>query len=761
MTLLSSAGRRRGDEAAPKSFRTRRSAYRLRHLHTKLGIELLETRCLLSCSGNDLILRTYDGTCNNLDEPDWGSTGVHLLRTAPAAYADGISAPVVGSPARPSPRLISNAAVAMPVDLERNERHMSDFIYVFGQFIDHDLDLTPNASPAEPFNIPVPKWDPFFDPAGTGTKVISLNRSLYDPLTGTGIGNPREQINTLTAWLDGSVIYGSDAARAAALRSGVNGRLKTSAGDLLPFNTMGLPNDIPFGADPTKFFVAGDVRANENVELTAMHTLWMREHNRLADQIHLEQPTLNDEEIFQLARKIVGAELQVIFYKGWIPALFGPNALTPYNGYDSAVNAGIATEFSTASLRVGHTLLGDDVEFRDDEGEATHAEVPLKDAFFNPDLLIETGIDSILKYLFTDKANEVDTMIVDGVRNFLFGPPGSGGFDLASLNIQRGRDHGLADYNAVRVAYGLPPAHKLAHITSDPVLQRKLARLYSNVNNIDLWLGGLAEDHVPGTSTGPLIRRVLTEQFQRLRDGDRFWYQQIFSGAELDELENTTLTDIMRRNTGMVNIQDNSFFFELSVSGRLFHDKNENGTQDANEFGLFGWTIELVNNQGTVVETTTTDANGDYEFVLDVPGNRTVRLVTEPGWYYTTTNPIALQLSHGMIVSDVDFGMNFDGLAPGAGLGFALATASPMERPSMAQVSDARAQAVPRDMSIRESASDSASSQSVGETEDSTKLNRRTNTRMVDSETPGLSEEWTDTASGLESPITDTGWILG
>src|SRR5437899_3518833 len=170
-----------------------------------------------------------------------------------------------------------------------------------------------------------------------------------------------------------------------------------------------------------------------------------------------------------MTRRICAGERQVITYRQCLRALLGPNALRPYAGYKDAVNSGIATEFSTAAYRIGHTLINGDVEFLDNEGNPIREELDLDDAFFNPDPLKETGPDPILKYLATDNAQTVDTKIVGDLRNFLFGPPGGGGFDLASLNIQRGRDHGLPDYNSTRVAYGLPRVTDFSQITSDPV----------------------------------------------------------------------------------------------------------------------------------------------------------------------------------------------------------------------------------------------------------------------------------------------------
>ncbi len=615
----------------------------------KPALEILEERCVLSA-----VFRSFDGTGNNLVHTDWGSANTQLLRLAPAEYGDGISTPAGAD--LPSARVVSNAVMAETTEV-LNDRMMSDFIYVFGQFLDHDLSLTPNGKPTESFNIAVPTGDPFFDPNGTGTQVIRLARSQFDPAT--GVSNPRQQTTIVSSWLDGSQIYGSSQARADALRSGIGGQLKTSAGNLLPFNTMGLDNQSPHGADPARFFVAGDIRANENVELTALQTLWMREHNLVASRIQSANPALTDEEIYQRARQWVIAELQVITYKEYLPAMLGTCALKPYAGYRPTVNPGIANEFSTAAFRVGHTFLGDDVEFLDNDGHEIRPEVSLAEAFFNPELLSETNIDPILKYLSTDKAREGDAILVNGVRNFLFGPPGAGGLDLGALDIQRARDHGLADYNSIRAAYGLPRIHSFAQITSDKELQRSLRGLYGNVNNIDVFAGGLAEDHAPGASVGPLFQRIIADQFARLRDADRFWYQRTFSGAALAELQKTTLSDVIRRNTTITKIQDNAFFFEVTVRGRVFLDQNRDGRPGRHEPGIPQITVQLLAADGTVIATTRTQADGTYRFVgrIDGPGKFKIRLVPPHSWKVTSSNPVQISVTRGEVFNDIQFGV--------------------------------------------------------------------------------------------------------
>ncbi|MEI8293655.1 MAG: peroxidase family protein [bacterium] len=382
--------------------------------------------------------------------------------------------------------------------------------------------------------------------------------------------NPRQHMNQISAYLDGSVIYGSDATRAAALRTFSGGKLKTSAGNLMPLNTAGLANANDAHIFPdNQLFLAGDVRANENVELSAIHTLFVREHNQIASAIAASNPAFTDEQIFQNTRRILVGELQVITYREFLPALLGPKALRPYDGYKPDVNPGISTEFSTAAYRIGHTLINDDVELLDNDGNEIDEALQLAEAFFNPSVLEVVGPDPLLKYLATDKAQEVDTQLVGGLRNFLFGPPGAGGFDLASLNIQRGRDHGLSDYNTTRAAYGLPKVKSFAEITSDAALQAKLLSLYGSVDNIDLWIGGLVEDDLPGSSVGATFQRILVDQFQRLRDGDRFWYARVFNGPQLAALEATRLSDIIRRNTSITKIQDNVFFYDENTLASL------------------------------------------------------------------------------------------------------------------------------------------------------------------------------------------------
>lgn len=505
--------------------------------------------------------RSIDGSGNNLQDPLMGATFTQLIRYVFSDYEDGISQMLEDG--RPSARLVSNIVHSQEESIP-NLLNTSDYIWQWGQFLDHDIDFTNGANPIEEADIEVPAGDPFFDPFDTGTEVITFDRSVFDTSTGTGIDNPRQQLNTITTWIDASNVYGSDVERANTLRlNDGTGRLNSSAGNLLPFNTTGLPNDG--GDDDTFLFLAGDFRANEQVGLTTMHTLFMREHNRYVVELRGRNPELSGDELYERGRQYVGALMQAITYNEFLPALLGPDVISPYNGYNPGVDASIGNIFSTAAYRFGHSMLSPQILRLNQNLEVIpEGNLPLLDAFFSPELITdEGGIDPILRGLANQLAQRLDPFVIGDVRNFLFGPPGAGGFDLAALNIQRGRDHGLPNYNDVREQMGLLRVESFQDISSDPDVQMRLLDAYGDVDNIDLWPGGLAEDPVSGSHLGELFSVIIKKQFEALRDGDRFWYELKLNTSELVEVQSTTLADVIRRNTDIgQELQDNVFIVQ-------------------------------------------------------------------------------------------------------------------------------------------------------------------------------------------------------
>lgn len=511
--------------------------------------------------------RTIDGSHNNQNNIDWGSVGDNLSLLVPLAYEDSISAP--SGMNRPNPRVVSNQVFAQS-GLFNDPLKLSDFCWVWGQFIDHDFGLTPDGD--EFFPIAVPRSDRDFDPSGTGAVVIPMMRNRFDPSTGTSVDNPRRHPNLLTAFIDGSGVYGSEQERADWLRSFEEGKLKVSEGNLLPFNTTDGELDSPIEEHAPemddavglfeKHFVAGDVRANENPLLLAFHTLFVREHNRIAEELAQEHPGWDDQQLYLHARKINAGIIQSIVYNEYLPAMGVP--LEPYQGYDPTVNPQVSNLFTAAAFRLGHTLINGNIQRVMNDG-TMHPDGPLSlaDIFFNPFLVMEEGgLDPFLKGMALQTQQQFDAKVVDDIRNFLFGHPGAGGLDLASINILRGRERGLPDLNSIRSSLGLRPYTFFREINSSNIqLSNQLRSTYLNINRIDPWVGLLAERRVSGSLFGETLLTILQQQFTALRDGDRFFYlnDPVLTDEEKEMITNTTFHDVIMRNTGITLMQDNVF----------------------------------------------------------------------------------------------------------------------------------------------------------------------------------------------------------
>jgi len=436
-----------------------------------------------------------------------------------------------------------------------NSVNVSGFVWNWGNIVDHDMVLSKVAIPSDSFPIPIPKGDPVFDPKSKGGLFLTFNR------TGALIVNGiRQQVNSNTAFLDGSVVYGSDTKRANEMRTlDGTGHMKTSTGNLMMFNVDGFPNQPPAdrNLDPGLFFLGGDERSNENVALSTMQNLLVREHNFWADSIKAGDPTLDDTGIYQRARAFVIAEIQLITYRDFIPILLGPNALTPYTGYNSSVDPRVSLAFSTAGFRVGHTFLPP-VLNRLDVRNRSLGDLSLNLALFAPQQVTKFGLEPYLRGLARQIPQEVDVSIVDGVRNFFTGV--GTGFDLAALNMQRGRDHGLPSYNQVRIDYGLAPKATFADVTSNLDFQARLASAYSSPDDMDLWVGCLAEDHFNGGLVGETMWTIFKDQFERTRDGDRFWYESYLDPTTLATVQAQTLGAMIKRNTTIsTEMQDEVF----------------------------------------------------------------------------------------------------------------------------------------------------------------------------------------------------------
>ena len=527
----------------------------------------------------ELDAREADGSGNNAANSDWGSTQSTFIRLAPAAYANGISEPIE----RENPREISNTIVAQDGDIP-NTFGASDLFTFFGQFIDHDIDLTLEDR-TDVYESDVPAGDPIFGAKDT----FEIGRSK--PVDGTGETGPREHANAITSYLDASNIYGSSETVTALLRAdgGASAYMRTSEGDYAP--TMGeikadnpnlpLPDEaLAVGGATDDFYVAGDVRANENVALTSMHTVWLREHNTQVDRLKELHAEWSQQELFDAARVIVEAEYQNVVYTEYLPLLLGAENIPDYQGYDASVNAGIAHEFATAAYRLGHSQISSTIHRTNEDGTTSaDGNLNLFEAFFQPTTLVDGGgIDPILRGLTSNLGQEIDPHIVDDVRNLLFGPPGEGS-DLAVLNIMRGRDHGIPPLNDVREALGLDRYSDFSDLSKDPEIAAKFASVYDTIDNVDLWIGGLAEDKVEGSQLGATFHTIVLDQFMRLRDGDAYYFEERLADTPdlLAQIKDTSFSEIIQRNSDIEYMQDDVFVSHERVGGSASADKMTGG----------------------------------------------------------------------------------------------------------------------------------------------------------------------------------------
>jgi peroxidase len=486
----------------------------------------------------DMNFYSVDGSGNNLARPGLNAAGRDFARLGEAHFADGISSLVDG----PNPRSISNIVVGQGDATIPNPHGLSGMLYAWGQFIDHDLDLSPSDH-VTPIDVVIPAGDAYFS-AGS---LLPMTRAVIDPATGAGTGTPAIAINAITGWLDASMVYGSDEMTAASLRQR-DGHLTTSAGDNLP---------IVGGS-----FVAGDVRATENPSLTALQTLFLRDHNFQVDRLHTLDPSLDGDALYHQARAIVTAEIQHITFDEFLPHLLGAGAIAPYDGYHPEVDPRISVEFAGAAYRFGHSIVSAETERVDESGNLVGPGLELRDTFgMTPAAFAAAdGADGFLRHLGDDASQTMDARIVEDLRNFLVDPPV--GQDLASINIQRDRDLGLGTLNETRADLGLAPYTHFSDITDDQATVAAMREAFGTVDAVDLWTGGLAEGHAPGSELGPTFSAIIGSQFERLRDGDRLWYQNgQLDRDTLDDIQHTTLSDLIVRNTDTRYIQDDVFTF--------------------------------------------------------------------------------------------------------------------------------------------------------------------------------------------------------
>lgn len=532
--------------------------------------------------------RSPDGHGNNLAHPEWGAVGAAFVRIADDSYADGIGAlpSSLQSPnPLPTPRSVTNAVMAQPqvngedIDIP-NSFGTNEYLQFFGQFLTHDIvETNPFGSDA-----------PIFGVAGLPFPFV---RSAYE-LDENGV---RAQHNEETSFLDLTSVYGSNQAMLDLLRADLpdgtqSAKLLTGVNNLLPtFNEIAAntvdPNDtgasvlnvlvVPGtpGAPSPDEYAAGDNRVDQQLPLATHHTVWMREHNYQVDKLAELFPHWSQEQLFQAARAVVEAEWQYVVYHEYLPHLLGPDALSPYTGYDPNVDPSIINEFTTAAFRFGHDQSSNLLSVLGEDGSDLGSKTLAQAFSFVVAATTTTDIDAWIRGQLSQYTQEIDGKVVESNRDLLFNiGNGNVTVDLEVFDIARGRDHGVSDYNAVRKALGLTEYSSFdefgaANGVNADTLSALKTLYFDDIGRLDTIVGGLLEAKVPGSQLGETFHTLTVMQFEALRDGDRFYFENRFADnpALLAEIKSVTLAEIIERTTGIDHVYHDAFAAHERIGG--------------------------------------------------------------------------------------------------------------------------------------------------------------------------------------------------
>ncbi|XP_003425663.1 peroxidase isoform X3 [Nasonia vitripennis] len=551
-----------------------------------LGSTSLGTSCNAQQEADcnlDSKYRTLDGSCNNLQNPKWGSAFTAYARLLFPQYADGIQMPRKerGVHSLPNARTVSVALVSQD---ERTDVSKTLALMEWSQFVSNDISYTPIRKMIwtgkaisccrNDGQWPLPRYihpdcdaisvsdnDPIY--GKHNIRCLNYVRSLPVLRSDCTFG-PAEQMNQVSHFLDGSSIYGSTVTRSSEIRLFQGGLLRVNVRNNREY--MPVAHAEPASQCSSKnCYLSGDDRANSEPQMAVMQTLWVREHNRIARKLAEVNPEWSDETLYQEARRIVIAEIQHITYKEWLPQLLGKryassiglNVAGNYSGapYISYGDPAVSNEVATAALRFLQSLKQGKLRMTDNDRLINNS-IKLSDYYYKPRSIEKSDVfDGLIRGLATQTAQKMDLHLVSDISHELYKTSGEVGLDQISLDIQRGRDHGLPGYNHYRKYCGLPSAKSfndfLDYIPMGTV--RKWQELYKRPDDVDLVIGGMAERPVDDALLGPTFRCLLATQFLRARRTDRFFYDSLdqphpFNIAQLNSLKKVTLARIFCDN---------------------------------------------------------------------------------------------------------------------------------------------------------------------------------------------------------------------
>ncbi|CRK86353.1 CLUMA_CG000238, isoform A, partial [Clunio marinus] len=464
--------------------------------------------------------RSISGYGNNLKNPYWGSSGTPFGRFAPKTYDDGIHAVRKSVTGRklPSPRKLVTDVLLKAEKANPPCRAPNMLTNLIVLYLTHDMAFqapvegidgenirccsnhNKNVLPADLLHsaclpISVPDDDPFYKAKNVGClNMIRAQQSTTPYKLQSG-----EILNKATSFMDHSIIYGTEESDTNKIRTFSNGKLRIPSNKVLPTDKNG--NYL----DSSLRLVVAPIGA-------VWPALFARNHNYLADGLVSVNPQWDDERIFQEARRINIAVFQSGIFTGRIiETVFMKNVNETYN---EAFDPSTSLEFS-AAYRLGHFYLQDDMWLVDDE---LNVEKILHSDGLGRIDLFENNFDETIRGVLLQPVN-FDQFSKEIYNKFAKNKDGIG-LDLLSIDIQRGRDHGLPTFLNARRKCGLCANFKTFDDLNTIFPQHNvdlLKAIYDDVEDIDLYVGGTLETLATFDTVlaGETYGCIIGEQYRR------------------------------------------------------------------------------------------------------------------------------------------------------------------------------------------------------------------------------------------------------
>jgi hypothetical protein len=504
------------------------------------------------------VARTFDGRCNDLSAPEMGAVGQPFGRNIKPDYQPDLFD-------KPNPITVSETLLKRNAFIPARSLNILAAAWIQFQvhdWVDHERLTLGKKDVIVPLPEGFPKWRNTPDGAEEDAMRIAGNVASVE----TPDGLQRVFGNQASHWWDGSEVYGASITQASALREGAHIRLPNGY----------LPTDLN-GMDMTGF--------NQSwwLGLSALHTLFAREHNVVCDELRRHNPLWSDDQIYNTARLIVSALIAKIHTVEWTPAILGTQAIDialKNNWYgpkpndwatrlglwllDTSSGVGIPktkpnhngapyclTEDFATVYRL-HPLIPDDYVFHDAGNGARLETCGFTDiqGRNTDDEMRRIGLTNTL-YSFGiahpgaitlhNYPNSLRGFVRDGER-----------IDLAVVDLVRTRRRGVPRYNDFRAGLHKPRIKRWEDLNEDPETVRKLRDVYRNIDEVDTMVGLFAEPVPAGFGFSDTAFRIFILMASRRLQSDRFltvdFRPEIYSHFGMDWIEKNNMTSVILRH---------------------------------------------------------------------------------------------------------------------------------------------------------------------------------------------------------------------